>query len=135
MSRGLRNCNPGNIRISGVNYMGEVKPSQDKAFKQFKDITWGYRAMFVVLDSYHRRGLTTIEQMLHRYAPTNENDTDNYVRFVVVNSGFSANQYIDVDLEGVMIPIVAAMSHMENGKPAVYEDVLKGWKLFRKHQP
>ena len=33
MSRGLQNCNPGNIRQSKVRYKGEVRPSRDSAFK------------------------------------------------------------------------------------------------------
>ena len=36
MSRGIENCNPGNIRRSRVSYKGEVHPSRDKAFKQFE---------------------------------------------------------------------------------------------------
>lgn len=36
MSRGLKNCNPGNIRISTTKWIGEIQPSTDKSFKQFK---------------------------------------------------------------------------------------------------
>ena len=43
MSRGLSNCNPGNIRQSKVRYKGEVQPSRDPAFKQFESLAWGYR--------------------------------------------------------------------------------------------
>ena len=46
MSRGLSNCNPGNIRQSKVRYKGEVQPSRDPAFKQFESLAWGYRAVF-----------------------------------------------------------------------------------------
>lgn len=135
MSRGLRNCNPGNIRLSRVKYQGEVAPSQDKSFKQFQTMAWGYRAMFVVLDSYHRKGFKTIRQMINRYAPPVENHTDNYVNFVSVNSGTPADQILDPESEGLMIPIISAMSYMENGHPAVYEEVAEGWRLFRKHRP
>ena len=38
MSRGLSNCNPGNIRQSKVRYKGEVQPSRDPAFKQFESL-------------------------------------------------------------------------------------------------
>jgi hypothetical protein len=38
MSRGLQNCNPGNIRQSKVRYKGEVRPSRDSAFKQFESL-------------------------------------------------------------------------------------------------
>lgn len=135
MSRGLRNYNPGNIRLSRVKYQGEVTPSQDKSFKQFQTMAWGYRAMFVVLDSYHRKGFKTIRQMINRYAPPVENHTDNYVNFVSVNSGTPADQILDPESEGLMIPIISAMSYMENGHPAVYEEVAEGWRLFRKHRP
>lgn len=39
MSRGLRNNNPGNIRNSSTVWIGEVTPSNDKSFKQFKSIS------------------------------------------------------------------------------------------------
>ena len=41
MSRGLSNCNPGNIRQSKVRYKGEVQPSRDPAFKQFESLACG----------------------------------------------------------------------------------------------
>ncbi len=41
MSRGLQNCNPGNIRQSKVRYKGEVRPSRDPAFKQFESLCMG----------------------------------------------------------------------------------------------
>ena len=64
MSRGLSNRNPGNIRQSAVRYKGEVRPSRDPAFKQFESMPWGYRAIFVLLDTYRiRHGLETIRGM------------------------------------------------------------------------
>ena len=51
-SRGLRNCNPGNIRHSKVRYRGEKSVSTDSAFKQFESLEAGYRAMFVLLMMY-----------------------------------------------------------------------------------
>ena len=54
-TRGIRNCNPGNIRNSKTKYLGEVRPSRDAAFKQFETMAWGYRAMFVLLHTYSRR--------------------------------------------------------------------------------
>lgn len=68
LPRGMRNRNPGNIRRSATKYLGEVAPSRDAAFKQFETMAWGYRAMFVLLDSYSRKGYRTIRQMVSRYA-------------------------------------------------------------------
>lgn len=131
MSRGIRNCNPGNIRRSGVRYLGEVTPSRDKEFKQFASMTYGYRAMFVLLDSYARRyGLRTIRTMLNRYAPPEENFTQGYIRFVANTSGIDADELIDTRSARDMIPIVAAMSEIENGVKPRMDEVEEGWQLF-----
>ena len=131
MSRGLRNNNPGNIRRSRVCYKGEVRPSRDPDFKEFSTMAYGYRAVFVLLDTYRSRyGLTTIRQMLNRYAPPTENFTEGYVRFVADYSGVMPDEVVDTRSEKDMIPIVAAMSKIENGVAANIEDVERGWELF-----
>lgn len=129
--RGLRNCNPGNIRRSRVRYAGEVTPSQDAEFKQFESMAYGYRAIFMLLYTYqHRYRLDTIAQMLGRYAPTSENDTAVYIAAVAEMSGVSPNGRITTTNGDIMIPIVAAMSAVENGAPAVMRDVEVGWRIF-----
>lgn len=131
MSRGLRNNNPGNIRRSRVRYKGEVRPSRDPDFKEFSTMAYGYRAVFVLLDTYRSRyGLTTIRQMLNRYAPPTENFTEGYVRFVADYTGVMPDEVIDTRSEKDMIPIVAAMSKIENGVAANIADVERGWELF-----
>lgn len=135
MSRGLRNCNPGNIRLSPTKYMGEVTPSRDTAFKQFETMAWGYRAIFVLLDSYRRNGFRTIRQMITRYAPPVENETDVYIQRMIEWTELSADKPIDTNNADVMTLFVSAISRMENGKPAVDSDVLAGWNLFIKHKP
>lgn len=131
MSRGLRNCNPGNIRCSKVRYKGEVQPSRDAEFKEFCSMGYGYRAMFVLLDSYRSRyGLCTIRQMLGRYAPPSENFTEGYVRFVSSRTGIAPDEIVNTRAARDMVPIVAAMSQIENGVPATMDDVELGWRLF-----
>lgn len=131
MSRGLRNCNPGNIRRSRTRYEGEVVPSGDSEFKQFESMGYGYRAMFVLLDTYRRRyGLTTIRQMLNRYAPPAENFTEGYVRLVSQQTGIAPDECLDTRSQRDMVPMVAAMSRVENGVAAVMADVEQGWQLF-----
>lgn len=131
MSRGLRNCNPGNIRRSRVRYRGEVVPSRDVEFKEFETMAYGYRAMFVLLDTYRRRyGLITIRQMLIRYAPPEENFTESYIRIVSQRTGIDADRRVNTRLASDMIPIVRAMSEVENGVAAILEDVEEGWSLY-----
>lgn len=130
MSRGLDNRNPGNIRRSRVRYRGEVRPSRDPEFKQFESVAWGYRAMFVLLDAYRRRyGLNTVRGMISRYAPPSENDTARYVRTVCEMTGIGPDERIDTRDRAAMVPLVAAMSYVENGVAAVRADVEHGFDL------
>lgn len=129
--RGLRNNNPGNIRQSSVRYTGEVQPSKDGAFKQFHSMEYGYRAMFVLLHTYARKhGIDTIEKMISRYAPANENHTQAYIDAVSEWSGVPATSHLTTTNAEVMIPIVAAMSRVENGVEATMAEVEKGWQMF-----
>lgn len=130
ISRGLRNNNPGNIRHNGDVWQGEAAGS-DKAFKTFKNMAYGYRAMFVTLQTYQKKyGLKTIRQMVSRWAPEIENDTNNYVNRVSEWSLIGADIQVTATHKDVMVPIVAAMSRMENGVPAVMSEVEAGWSLF-----
>ena len=131
MSRGIRNCNPGNIRHSAVCYQGEVSPSQDSAFKQFRSMAWGYRAMFVLLDTYRKRyGLDTIRKMISRYAPASENNTEAYIAAVCDWTGMGADEAVDTRSRRDMVPLVAAMSRVENGCPARFQEVDEGFDYF-----
>lgn len=135
MSRGIRNCNPGNIRHSATTYRGE-KQGVDTAFKSFVSMAWGYRAMFVLLFTYRKRyGDKNLQQMIHRYAPPSENHTAQYVDTVSKRSGVGA--YVDLNTmdRKTMIPVVSAMSFVENGMAAVLEEVEQGWDLFMEYRP
>ena len=130
MSRGIKNCNPGNIRRSRVNYRGEVHPSQDPDFKQFTSMAWGYRAMFVLLDTYRKRyGLDTLRKMISRYAPPEENHTGIDIDTICDFTGLTPDRVLDTHDRKVMIPIVMAMSRIENGCAANRSEVEVGWML------
>lgn len=130
-SRGYRNNNPGNIRINGDKFQGEVIPSQDKEFKQFESMAYGYRAIFKILRNYQTNyKLNTIRQMISRWAPKKENDTENYISVVSERSGIPADDPIRTDNREMMIRIVAAMSRVENGIDADMVDIIDGWNLL-----
>ena len=135
MSRGLRNNNPGNIRLSAMRYRGEVVPSADIAFKQFETMAWGYRAIFMLLDTYRvKHGLTTLRGMIGRYAPPCENDTGRYLAFVAYRSGVDPDVVLDTRAREQMVSVVGAMSRMENGVEPIADDVEAGWELFVKYR-
>ncbi len=130
MSRGIENCNPGNIRRSRVRYRGECHPSTDPLFKQFESMEWGYRAMFILLDTYRTRyDLHNIRQMIMRYAPPTENHTALYIDAVCEMTGIRSDLPIDTRNRATMVPIVAAMSRVENGCAACRAEVERGFDL------
>ena len=130
-TRGMRNNNLLNIRISTDKFQGEVQPSQDKDFKQFETAAYGYRAAFRILRTYiNNYGLNTIRKIISRFAPANENHTENYIRVVSERSGIPADDPVYADNREMMIRIVAAMSFVENGVEAQMSDVIQGWELL-----
>ena len=131
MKRGIRNNNPLNIRHSADHWQGAREEQTDKAFVQFTSMAYGYRAVFVVLYTYQKRyGINTIASMISRYAPACENHTKAYIEAVSDYSGVPATSHITTTNRDVMIPIVAAMSRVENGEAAVMSEVEAGWKMF-----
>ncbi len=131
LSRGLRNCNPGNIRHDGVKWQGERTPSTDTAFKQFTTLAYGYRAMLRLLQNYSRlHGCHTIRAMVNRWAPPVENDTRAYIATVSRLTGIDADCRLDISHKETMCSLAAAMSRVENGVPAVMSDVEAGWSLL-----
>ena len=67
--RGIRNCNPGNIRLSGDKWKG-LRPRQtDGEFCQFTDMAHGYRALIRLLQNYRKlHGCRTIADFIRRWA-------------------------------------------------------------------
>ena len=131
MSRGLRNNNPGNIRLGNFRYTGERAESSDSAFRQFESMEWGYRAMFMLLHTYAvKHNCRTLSQMINRYAPPSENHTENYLRRVAYDTHLSPDEQIDTLNAAVMTAVVAAMSEVENGTKADMATIWHGWRLF-----
>ena len=129
MSRGLRNFNPLNIRKGGDTFQGERLPSSDADFKQFKTMAWGYRAAIVTLATYNILGFNTIEEIVKRWAPPVENETEAYIKAVEKGSKIKRNKVLTRMDGNAYIAIVAAMSAVENGVPAILVNVEEGFKL------
>lgn len=94
-------------------------------------MAWGYRAMFKCLNTYSRKyGLDTIRKTISRWAPRARMTRKHIsVRYPEL-SGVPENGRITATNRDVMIPIVAAMSRVENGVDACMTDVMAGWDLF-----
>lgn len=132
-SRGLRNNNPGNIRLSPTPWLGEVRPSQDSAFCQFRTMAHGYRALIKLLRNYRRlHGCLSVAHFITRWAPPQENNTEAYINRVCHHMQVPATYQPDVDHRNDMCALASAISLVENGTPALSSDVEAGWELLDK---
>lgn len=114
--RGIRNNNPLNIRI-GNYWQGEVENQTDKTFEQFTQMEYGLRAGFYLLRRYiSRYHLNTISDIIKRWAPANENNTENYIKRVSLEVGLSPYEPIRFEDKETMCKIVNAMVFVENGQ-------------------
>ena len=131
LPRGLRNCNPGNIRISTDKWLGLREEQTDKEFFQFEEMRWGYRALIRTLQNYRRKhGLQTIAEMIGRWAPHTENNTSGYISRVCKEMQVPSTYVPDVEEKGTMCALAAAISEVENGVTAVMSEIEEGWELL-----
>jgi hypothetical protein len=115
-TRGLRNNNPGNIRKTADKWKGLRAKQTDDEFFQFDSSVWGIRAMAKLLQNYQKRyGLDSVEQIINRWAPPNENDTNSYVKSVAQNVGVTPSQNLDLNSVDVLSRLVKAVIRHENG--------------------
>lgn len=131
MSRGLRNCNPGNIRITKDKWQGLREVQEDKSFFQFTEMKWGYRALIRTLQNYRLKwGCQTIADFINRWAPATENNTSGYISRVCKEMQVPNIYVPDINDKATMCAFAAAISQVENGVPAMMADVEKGWELL-----
>lgn len=121
-TRGIRNNNPGNIRVSKDQWEGMT--GDDGAFVTFDSPESGVRALGKNLLSYGRRGYDSIEKIINRWAPPNENDTKAYIDSVVAATGIPATQSLDLSNPDTLSALAQAISFHETGSrynPEVYQ--------------
>ena len=121
-TRGIRNNNPGNIRVSKDQWEGMT--GDDGAFVTFDSPESGVRALGKNLLSYGRQGYDSIEKIINRWAPPNENDTQAYIDSVVAATGIPATQSLDLSNPDTLSALAQAISFHETGSrynPEVYQ--------------
>lgn len=115
--RGIRNNNPGNIRRNGDPWQGLAETQGDKEFFTFATPVYGIRALARTLIAYQdRHGLRTIRQIISRWAPPVENDTESYVKAVAADTGLDADQTLDMHGYDHLLPLTRAIIRHENGQ-------------------
>lgn len=127
--RGIRNCNPLNIRI-GNTWMGERPNPDDTEFEQFVNMECGLRAGFCILRRYIKRyRLNTIRLIVSRWAPSSENNTAKYIDAVSSQMNRDPDEPILFEDEDTMCSLVSAMCRVECGQSIDEAKIIKGYRL------
>lgn len=93
---GIRNNNPLNIRFSPMN-VWKGQTGCNKGFCTFDTMEHGYRAALVLLLNYVKRGYDTISEIVSRWAPESENNTQAYINRVMSHfNGYTDTCYRDL---------------------------------------
>lgn len=114
--RGLRNNNPGNIRHQDANDWQGMTGQDSSGFVIFSEPKWGIRAIGKVIDSYQRRGIWMLRDVIETWAPPGDNnDTDSYLSHVMQLTGWQA-AHVPQRTEGDYVALVKAIVLHENGR-------------------
>ena len=130
MSRGIRNCNPLNIRrVAGTAWKGQRVEQTDRAFVQFESMEWGIRAAFCLLRTYERKyHLHCIADIIMRWAPPSENQTGRYIRNVCSWTGLAGMQRLT---ESDWPALVKAMARQETGIELSNSLIERAFEMFK----
>ena len=123
LPRGIRNNNPGNIRLNNIKWQGQRhEGASDKSFVEFTSALLGLRALMVLLLTYYfKYELDNVEAIVNRYAPPNENTTDNYIHFICTKLKVKRQQKLNLLCSRCLSDLAKAIVLYENGK-SFYEE-------------
>lgn len=129
--RGFRNKNPGNIR-HGSKWQGLAPQQTDKGFCQFVSHEYGIRAIYKLMQTYQNKyGLNTIASIINRYAPPNENHTQNYINRCAADLGVSPDERISTSDMKTLISLAKAIVNVElGGNPYTDQVFIDAYKLM-----
>ena len=124
-----------NIRkVPGTHWKGEILPSIQGgdgggSFVRFETIEFGLRAAFVLLRTYSAKyHANCIRDIISRWAPPSENDTEAYIRSVCTLTGFGGQERLT---EAQWPALVKAMARQECGIILDEEQIQKGFALYQ----
>jgi hypothetical protein len=125
--KGLRNKNPTNIRYNKVNAWDGQTGQDLTGFAKFESAHFGIRAGAKLLKNYQALyGLNTIEQIINRWAPIVENDTNAYITHVAKALNTDRDAILSLSNDNVLIELLQVIIKHENGlNPYSYDTISK----------
>ena len=133
--RNIRNNNPLNIRRSKDQWQGLDAKQNDPSFFKFESMAMGWRAAFVILTKtyYRKYRLFTIRKIINRWAPSNENDTEAYIKKVSDLTGIDSEEPLGIPslYPSRWMALGLAMAIVEGGRQPDVFSMMQGWTLAR----
>jgi hypothetical protein len=116
-ARGIRNHNPGNLRKSADKWQGLASKQPDPEFFTFTSPEMGIRALArTIITYYDKYDLNTVNKIIGRWAPPNENNTQAYANAVAKQMGVATNMEFDAHAYYYLSRLVPAIIRHENGE-------------------
>ena len=102
--------------------VGNLRPAgSSTGFQQPSSYEEGIKNMDTQLGIYgQKHGIKTLRGIISRYAPSSENDTENYINFVSQRTGLKPDQEIDLNNLVVRHVISGPMILMEKGSKNIF---------------
>lgn len=111
----MRFNNPGNLRPSGQNWLGQIGTSSD-GFCIFDTMKDGLRALKHDLANQGTlHNLHTVRGIVEKFAPASENNTGAYVMDVATSLGVRADDQIDLLNPVTLMRLTHAIIRHEQG--------------------
>jgi hypothetical protein len=118
----LETNNPGNLRVTNQPWVGKTTP-EGAEFETFDTAEHGLRAMAIILKNDIKNGVNTIEKIVEKWAPTNENDTDAYIDAVSDFTGYDSYTILTANAD-TLAELVEAIVRQENGSQPYSIDLI-----------
>ena len=130
IARGVRNKNPGCIDFHAAAFardpwVGEIglEVHPNARFTTFENSVFGIRAIAKTLLTYYRRRhaadgspIDTVQEVIERWAPSTENQTDAYAAVVRQALGVDVGESIDISDPDILATLVRSIIKHENGE-------------------
>lgn len=125
--RGIRNNNPGNLNFAGQ--AGATKEGGENGrFAVFESMRDGISALYRQIQLYFSRGVNTIESVVNKYAPADDNNNvQAYIKQLVGATGKQADEKLSGEDTETVFKLIRGIINHENGKGYVSDqDILSG---------
>lgn len=111
-TRAERNFNPGNLNYAGQSG-ASLEAGSNARFAKFNSEEEGIAALVRQLRLYQQRGIDTIGEIVKKYAPPSENDTQAYVANMARWTGLSADEKLNFNDTETVRRMVEGISRKE----------------------